>query len=248
MAKIDKSQYSKSEYKKLKEQRRLEKEQKRLKKELQVEFISSPTKNISLEIKNTAFVLGNGTSRRPINPEDLRTYGNIYGCNALYRTFDPDYLVAVDTKMILEINKSGYQKKHEVWTNPNKAYQRMQGFNYFQPSKGWSSGPTALWLASQHGYETIYILGFDYKGLEDGKRLNNMYADTHNYKKSTDGATFFGNWLRQTKSVVQEHSKIQYVRVIASDNYQPDELNKFSNFTTITVENFQRIFGFSADC
>ena len=250
MAKIDKSQYSKSQWKIIKEQRRRQKAESRLNKDFEqkIEFIAAPTKNIGLEKKNTAFVLGNGTSRSPINPEDLRTYGNIYGCNALYRTFNPDYLVAVDTKMILEINKSGYQKKHEVWTNPNKAYQRMQGFNYFNPSKGWSSGPTSLWLASQHGYETIYILGFDYQGLESGKRFNNMYADTPNYKKSQDGATFFGNWLRQTKSVIQEHKKIQYVRVIAPDNYQPDELNKFDNFTTMTVENFQRIFGFSADC
>ena len=247
MAKIDKSLYSKSEYRRLKEQRRLEKERERQQKE-SIQYTTAPTKNINLEKKNTAFVLGNGTSRSPINPNELRNYGNIYGCNALYRTFEPDYLVAVDTKMILEINKAGYQRNHEVWTNPNKAYAKMQGFNFFQPSKGWSSGPTALWLASQHGYETIYILGFDYRGLQDGKKFNNIYADTNNYKKSIDGATFFGNWLRQTKSVIQEHKKIHYVRVIAPDNYQPEELNKFDNFSTITVENFQRIFGFSANC
>lgn len=248
MVKLDKSQYSKSQWKTIKEQRRHEKAERRINKNFNknIELITAPTKNIDLEKKNTAFVLGNGTSRSPIIPEELRPYGNIYGCNAIYRTFNPDYLVAVDTKMILEINKTGYQKKHEVWTNPNKAYQRMQGFNYFNPSKGWSSGPTALWLASQHGYETIYILGFDYRGLDNGKRFNNLYADTPNYKKSLDGATFFGNWLRQTKSVIQEHSKIHYVRVIAPDNYQPEELNNLVNFSTITVENFQRIFGFTS--
>lgn len=243
MAKIDKAQYSKSEWKKIREQRRFEKQNKRAEKKLSEDFqyITGPTKNIGLQKKEIAFVLGNGTSRSSINPEDLRPFGNIYGCNALYRTFAPDYLVAVDTKMVLEINKSGYQKNHEVWTNPNKAYHRMQGFNFFQPSKGWSSGPTALWLASQHGYKTIYILGFDYRGLENGKRFNNVYADTMNYKKSIDGATFFGNWLRQTKSVIQENSKIHFIRVIASDNYQPEELNKFNNFSTITVDIFKKI-------
>jgi hypothetical protein len=250
MAKIDKSQYSKSQWKNIKEQRRLEKQERYINKDFnkKIELFTEPVKKIGLEKKSTAFVLGNGTSRRFINPTELKIFGNIYGCNALYRTFAPHYLVAVDTKMILEINKSGYQNKHEVWTNPNKAYQKMQNFNYFNPSKGWSSGPTALWLASQHGYETIYILGFDYKGLDEGKRFNNIYADTVNYKKSQDGATFFGNWLRQTKSVIQENKKIHYVRVIAPDNYQPDELNNFDNFSTITVENFQRIFGFSATC
>ena len=245
MAKIDKSQYTKEEWRLIREERRREKTVKRELKqpviEQQVEYIQAPTQHIGLDRKINAFVLGNGLSREPIAPEDLKPYGTIYGCNALYRTFEPDYLVAVDTKMILEINKSGYQKNHVVWTNPNKAYVRMQGFNYFQPSKGWSSGPTALWLASQHGYKTIYILGFDYRGLEGGTRFNNIYADSKNYKKSDDGATFFGNWLRQTKTVIQQHPDIQFVRVIAPDNYQPEELNKFKNYTTITVDTFRKI-------
>ena len=184
-------------------------------------------------------MLGNGTSRKSIDLKQLNEHGTVYGCNALYREFDPDYLVAVDTKMILEINKAGYQHSHSVWTNPNRAYHQMNGFNFFNPSKGWSSGPTALWLASQHGYEKIYILGFDYRGTKE--KFNNVYADTPNYKKSQDGATFFGNWLRQTVSVIKEHKNIQYVRVIASDNYCPEELNKMSNLTTITVDDFMKI-------
>ena len=60
--------------------------------------------------KKIAFVLGNGTSRKIINPVDLRPYGKIYGCNALFRTFAPDYLVAVDTKMVIEIQQAGYHQ------------------------------------------------------------------------------------------------------------------------------------------
>jgi hypothetical protein len=148
----------------------------------------------------------------------------------------------VDVKMVLEINKAGYQHRHAVWTNPNKSYQKITNLNYFHPSKGWSSGPTALWLASQHKYERVFILGFDYRGLNDGGQFNNLYADTVNYKKSTDGATFFGNWLRQTASVIKDNPNIQYYRVIASDNYCPEELNKFSNLKTILVDDFKKIF------
>ena len=160
----------------------------------------------------------------------------------LYRTFRPDYLVAVDVKMILEINKSMYQHKNQVWTNYNKSYEGLQHFDYFQPGKGWSSGPTALWLSAQHRHKTIYILGFDYKGLKDGMKFNNLYADTPNYKKSQDSATFFGNWLRQTTSVVKEHEKTEFVRVIAPDNYCPEELNKLENYNTITVQEFKNRF------
>ena len=42
----------------------------------------------------TAFVLGNGVSRKEIDLESLRKWGKTYGCNALYRDFAPDVLVA----------------------------------------------------------------------------------------------------------------------------------------------------------
>jgi len=250
MAKIDKSNFSKEQWYKIREERRREKQIKRLQEESsiakQTPIASTrhpiPSRDVN---KDLCFVLGNGTSRSAINPEDIKPYGKIYGCNALYRSFNADYLVAVDVKMILEINKSGYQHNNEVWTNPNKSYQNIKNLNIFHPSKGWSSGPTALWLASQHSYNKIFILGFDYKGLEDGKLLNNLYANTKNYKKSHEGATFFGNWLRQTISVVKENPNTTYYRVIASDNYIPEELNKFNNLKHIFVEDFQKMFSLS---
>ena len=160
----------------------------------------------------------------------------------MYRSFSPDYLVAVDSKMIIEINNSGYQRKNQVWTNPNKLFARMEGFNLFQPSKGWSSGPTALWLASQQQYTTIYILGFDYQGTDGGKHFNNIYADTDNYKRSSDTATYYGNWLRQTKNVIEENTNTQYIRVIAADNFIPSELNNIVNLKHIIVDTFEKMY------
>jgi hypothetical protein len=87
-------------------------------------------------LNKTAFVLGNGTSRKSIDLQNLKKYGLVYGCNALYREYQPDYLVAVDTKMILEINQAGYQHSHQVWTNPNRAYHTMNGFNFFNQKVG----------------------------------------------------------------------------------------------------------------
>ena len=124
-----------------------------------------------------AFVIGNGTSRKPIQLEPLKAHGTLYACNAVYRTgLNPDYLVAVDTKMVTEINNSKYQLEHEVWTNPNKLFEKFHKFNYFDDPKGWSSGPTALWLATYgkaHDHNEIYILGFDYEGLEG--KINNLF-------------------------------------------------------------------------
>ena len=243
MAKIDKTQFSKSEWRLIREQRRREKDNQKIEKT--VELKENKLVHSIPPIDNNhsvAFVCGNGTSRKSIELESLRPHGKIYACNAVYRTFRPDYLVAVDVKMVLEINKAGFQHHNQVWTNPNKSYQHIKNLNLFQPSKGWSSGPTALWLASQHKYDKIFILGFDYKGLEGGSKLNNIYADTPNYKKSTDGATFFGNWMRQTKNILQTHRHIKFYRVITPDNYIPEELNNFNNLEHIYIEDFKKMF------
>jgi hypothetical protein len=125
-----------------------------------------------------------------------------------------------------------------VWTNPNKGVNAKTGINYFSPHKGWSSGPTALWFASKQGHKNIYIFGFDYQGL-NGK-FNNIYADTFNYKKSADTATFFGNWLSQTEKTIKEHPNTKYFRVIEPGWFIPDRIASLPNLQHITYEDFEQ--------
>ncbi len=169
-----------------------------------------------------AFVLGNGQSRLNANPHTLLRAGTVYACNAIYRELEPHYLIAVDVKMVNEIVASGYQKTHEVWTNPNKGIVKKDYLKFFNPHKGWSSGPTALWLACTHGHKEVYILGFDYQG-NNGK-FNNVYADTYNYKKSSDPATFHGNWLTQTEKVIREFKTVTFYRCINPGGFVPEQL------------------------
>ena len=189
---------------------------------------------------DVAFVLGNGTSRAKLNLENLKTNATIYGCNALYREFEPDHLVAVDVKMVNEIVATGYHNTHSVWTNPNKGINTKTNINFFSPHKGWSSGPTALWFASQSGYKNIYIAGFDYQGL-NGK-FNNVYSDTFNYKRSGDSATFFGNWLNQTERTIREHPTIKYYRLIEQGGFVPDKLTALKNLQHITYDDLRQQF------
>jgi hypothetical protein len=189
---------------------------------------------------DVAFVLGNGTSRAKLNLENLKTNATIYGCNALYREFEPDHLVAVDVKMVNEIVATGYHNTHSVWTNPNKGINTKTNINFFSPHKGWSSGPTALWFASQSGYKNIYIAGFDYQGL-NGK-FNNVYSDTFNYKRSGDSATFFGNWLNQTERTIREHPTIKYYRLIEQGGFVPDKLTALRNLQHITYDDLRQQF------
>tara|TARA_R110000851_G_scaffold261556_2_gene414114 strand:+ start:1324 stop:1917 length:594 start_codon:yes stop_codon:yes gene_type:complete len=188
---------------------------------------------------NTAFVLGNGTSRKHFDVEKLRGKGNIYACNAVYRSFEPDVLIAVDPKMVHEIVADGYHHNHVVWTNYNNGYKEYTNLNYFQPSKGWSSGPTALAKAADDKHKTIYILGFDYMGLNGGKKFNNLFADTNNYKKSKEPATYYGNWLRQTESVIRTNTDTQFLRVTNVGDFCPGQLNSYDNIRNIDYDELE---------
>lgn len=189
---------------------------------------------------NTAFVLGNGVSRLNLKLDNIKDRATIYGCNALYREFEPDFLIAVDVKMVNEIIASGYHKNHQVWTNPNKGITNKSNVSFFSPHKGWSSGPTALYFASQQSFEHIYIFGFDYQGV-DGK-FNNVYSDTFNYKRSSDSPTFFGNWLSQTEKTIKEFRNITFYRVIETGSFIPDKLNGIPNLQHITYDYFGQKF------
>ena len=199
-------------------------------------------------MSDTAFVLGNGESRTGIKIEDLKQHGTVYACNGVYRTERPDYLIAVDPKMLFEIAEGDYIFNNKVWSNFNAQYNKNQKMldhiQWFRPSLGWSSGPTALRMACDHGYKDIFILGFDYQGHNNGKgfKFNNLFKDTRNYKKGKDEATFYGNWMNQTKKCLTEFSTIQFHRVIPKGWFTPKDLTWNKNLTHQTTEEFLQKF------
>jgi hypothetical protein len=236
MSKIDKSQFTKTEWKAFKTQRDYQKQFE------QENNIQEPL--VEHRDDSFCFVLGNGVSRKSIDPRDLKPFGKIYACNAIYREFVPDYLIAVDTKMIKEITTNFYHLHNKVYTNPNRYTREIPQLNLFNPNLGWSSGPSALNLASDHNNKIIYILGFDYVGTgKNNEMVNNIYTGSFNYKKEGERATYHGNWTRQTATTIKKHSNIKYIRVIENINsFVPDVLIGLENLTHITLENFKKKF------
>ena len=194
-----------------------------------------------------AFVLGNGESRKGIRVDDLKKHGKVYACNGVYRTETPDFLIAVDPKMVLEIAESDYLLQNKVYSNFNAQYNKnpkiLDHVQWFKPSLGWSSGPTALRMACDHGFKEIYILGFDYQGLSEGGKnnrfkVNNLFKDSRNYKKGNEQATFFGNWMNQTKKCLQDYPDVKFHRVIPKDWFQPKDLQWKGNIDHPSTEEF----------
>jgi hypothetical protein len=182
-----------------------------------------------------AFVLGNGTSRRNISIPDLHQLGRIYGCNALYREFVPDVLVATDQPIATAIQDSGYAQTNEFYTRRPTAGTGARALP--EAYRGYSSGPNALGLAARQGNLQIYLLGFD-MGPTENNLFNNVYADTEFYKTSAHPPTFVGNWVRQVIHVFRDYPQVQFIRVYGATTARIAELDLVPNLEHIDLATF----------
>lgn len=127
----------------------------------------------------TAFIIGNGKSRQGFSLPLLRGKGTIFGCNALYRDFTPDYLVVIDDKFIDIINESEFPQ-HKVLIPIEEERYELNG-----SGKRSNAGMNAMLEAIKRGYDELYCLGFDFLIKDSNDSLSNVYDNTKGYELDT---------------------------------------------------------------
>jgi hypothetical protein len=69
----------------------------------------------TLTWNDTAVCLGNGQSRSGLNLSKMKDYATVIGCNAIYRDFSPDVLIALDSRMAHEIYRNANLQKSKIY-------------------------------------------------------------------------------------------------------------------------------------
>jgi len=187
----------------------------------------------------TAFVLGNGRSRTSVNVLTLRSHGMIYGCNALYREFEPDVLIAADRAISEQIQHAGYSQNHKFYTR--KPIAELGALRVPHEYWGYSSGQIAVALACMDRHKNVYMLGFDLGSTNS--KFNNVYADTEFYKRSSDRPTYAGNWVKQLIRIAKDYRDSKLIRVMGPESAEIPEFSKCNNIESITIADFQKKFG-----
>ena len=185
-----------------------------------------------------AFVIGNGVSRRPVDLTRLQTHGKIYGCNALYRDFTPDVLIATDRPISEQIQRSGYSQDHVMYTR--KPIEGLGARRIQEAYWGYSSGPVAASIAAADGHHDIYLLGFDMAGVND--RFNNVYADSEFYKRSNSVPTYTGNWERQLVRIMQDYPHTNWIRVHGPTTADVKDFHKQPRYKRVETLEFIKTF------
>lgn len=178
------------------------------------------------------FLIGNGKSRENFDLERLRGKGTIIGCNALYREFEPDLLVAIDTKMLTELKKSGYCDTHECIA-PNNRTVILPETMRWKPERFNTSGCFAIQMIGLlMKAKTCYMLGMDcYAG--------NVYDGTKNYNVNTQ-KNFSGTLNCYLDALNNDDIKTRFINVNEKDAWLPDT-HKTGKYSFMLYDEFEQI-------
>ena len=100
-----------------------------------------------------AFILGNGPDR-PTHHKWLNSLeGVTYGCNAIYRDFEPDFLVANDWAMMVEIINSTYSGNCEFTDFEELPLEALEGIKYMPEYE------TAIHIGEQENSSSFVFMG-----------------------------------------------------------------------------------------
>lgn len=103
----------------------------------------------------TAFLIGNGPARQVIDLNQLKGKGTTFGCNALYRDFDADYVITFGLEMNDEVFFSGFPV-HRHLVCPFYEMQERPGGQFVNNCMS-----AAMLHAGLKRFQTAYILGVD---------------------------------------------------------------------------------------
>jgi len=179
-----------------------------------------------------AVIVGNGKSRENFEltlfkKKKIQTYG----CNALYRDFTPDFLVAVGNEIAKEIRIAGYAYNHVVYSTPDNILKYPGTFHVIPQNPSWNAGALAAYLACFDGHATIYLLGHD--GLDTPRNFNNIYIDTNAYRDYAATSDKF--WALSMGHVFKTYNLVDFVLVNSTGRgYMPEEWYGYTNLRRIS--------------
>ena len=108
---------------------------------------------------DTAVCLGNGQSRQGLDLTKMKDYATVIGCNAIYRDFTPDILVALDSRISHEIYRKANHNNMKIYLG---YWTPVPIFVAKEQLKAWQGKTDIVWNDSEeavyHGADGVFTL------------------------------------------------------------------------------------------
>jgi hypothetical protein len=159
-----------------------------------------------------------------------------YGCNALYRNFAPDFLVATGDDIVEEIAKSTYPSEHIVYANAPYLLDYPGKFYLIPQNIHWDAGSLAVYLACFDGHKKIFMMGYD--GYDMAGKVNNIYKNTNGYLPESEHQNH-DIWIKALHIIMTTYSDVEFIRIVPAKTYSvPESLSGLVNFRQIDYRDF----------
>jgi len=213
--------------------------------EWQPELESVPNAVLNTHTTTQAVAIGNGVSRQDFDLKFVINHSagfggrdslQTYGCNAVYRDANPDFLIVTGAGMIQEVAESGYCDNNIVYANADYLLDYPGKFYLIPQNLYFDSGALAAYMAAFDGHKKVFLIGFDSYDVPGA--YNNMYSNTANYltDQDTQNHAFFTKSLH---AVMTTYSNVEFVRVMPSDQHWAHEDHlRLPNFRQINYRAF----------
>ena len=164
-------------------------------------------------MEKVAFIIGNGPSRSKFDIEKLRGKGTIYGCNALYREFSPDYLVAIDAPIIEEIENSNFPTDKFIVPPYDEQFEDPD-YNKYTRYRS-NAGVNAMLEAIKAGHNVLYCLGFDFMMRSPKLALGNIFEGSNAYGPETRSRYVDNlNRVKYMQFLASKYNKVKFKFVV----------------------------------
>lgn len=194
-----------------------------------------------------AFIIGNGTSRKNLDVQQLMDYGLLFGCNWFFKNeFRPHVLVSSDEPLTQSIYKN------------YKNYPMRNWFYSWYPKPGtgakkcttpekFAAGIMATHVAcDMYDAPKVFLIGMDFfgfgsNGTEQNGEINNLYINEKHYAKKAEGesvtAPTYRNWQRRLQWILKKFPDTQFYHVNPFEGKSPERLVGAPNWHQISFEN-----------
>jgi len=201
---------------------------------------------------SVAHVIGNSKSRHKFDlnllkgqtggAKGVRSVGQSYGCNLLYKDFSPTFLITTNKHICSEIAASDYTKENIVFSNVKNILAHPSSFHLYPKMFTGSMGTLALRLACADGHKQVFMVGMTCYHKED----DNIYAGKHDAYKSINVESSNAKFIQETCKIFLSYSDVEFYYVASDIGLMPEAYNWCPNVKEITYLQYYNLAGLGA--
>ena len=199
-----------------------------------------------------AHVIGNSKSRDKFDlrllkgqvggAQGVRSVGQSYGCNLLYKDFNPTFLIATNKDICAEIVASGYGKDNIVYSNVKNILAHPGSFHLYPQMFTASIGTLALRLACADGHKQVFMVGMTCYDKED----DNIYIGEHDVYNPVNVEGANAKLIQDACRIFLTYDDVEFYYVAKDPGLMPEAYNWTSNVKEITYTQYFNLAGLGA--